>query len=247
MHNPAPDEINLALSPKGEPASVRVRIKESMRSRSFRLWIEGKTSAVLSKPKRASMKSALEFLNSNLDWLEKRLSEAGESLSLREYLKKRPHVYANGRKWDVWTINAREKPFFIEDANAGELVLACPEDSADETFEKLFADFARKKIMEQAEKISLETGIKFGRLSVRDQSSRWASRSSNGSLSFNWRIVLLQPELQDYIIRHELAHSRFMDHSVSFWIFLNRICPGAKRLDARLSKEGEEIFRIARK
>lgn len=101
--------------------------------------------------------------------------------------------------------------------------------------------------MEQAEKISLETGIKFGRLSVRDQSSRWASRSSNGSLSFNWRIVLLQPELQDYIIRHELAHSRFMDHSVSFWIFLNRICPGAKRLDARLSKEGEEIFRIARK
>ena len=84
MHNPAPDEINLALSPKGEPASIRVRIKESMRSRSFRLWIEGKTSAVLSKPKRASMKSALEFLNSNLDWLEKRLSEVGESLSLRE-------------------------------------------------------------------------------------------------------------------------------------------------------------------
>ena len=99
MHNPAPDEINLALSPKGEPASVRVRIKESMRSRSFRLWIEGKTSAVLSKPKRASMKSALEFLNSNLDWLEKRLSEVGESLSLREYLKKRPHVYANARRF----------------------------------------------------------------------------------------------------------------------------------------------------
>ncbi|MFR6032000.1 MAG: YgjP-like metallopeptidase domain-containing protein [Bacilli bacterium] len=208
--------------------------------------IEGKTSAVLSKPKRASMKSALEFLNSNLDWLEKRLSEVGESLSLREYLKKRPHVYANGRKWDVWTINARGKPFFIEDANAGELVLACPEDSADETFEKLFADFARKKIMEQAEKISLETGIKFGRLSVRDQSSRWASRSSNGSLSFNWRIVLL---CRNFRTTSSATNSPFR----ALWTirfhsgFFSTAYAGAKRLDARLSKEGEEIFRIARK
>ena len=72
------------------------------------------------------------------------------------------------------------------------------------------------------------------------------SRSSTGTLSFNWRMVLLPCELQDYIVCHELAHVRFMDHSVSFWIFLNRLLPNAKSLDARLSKEGSEVFSVAR-
>ncbi len=247
MPDTQPDEIILTLAPNGKPTTVRVRIKESSRSRNFRLWVEDKTSAVLSKPKRASKKSALEFLRTNLSWLEKRISCALERISLREYLKKRPLVYVDGREWKVWLVNARKDPFFVEDANAGELVIACPEDSADEIFERLFADFARNKLLELAEKISRETGISFKRLSVRDQASCWASRSSSGTLSFNWRILLLAPELQDYVVRHELAHSRFMDHSVSFWIFLNRICPGAKRLDARLSKEGAEIFKVARK
>ena len=67
-----------------------------------------------------------------------------------------------------------------------------------------------------------------------------------GGLSFNWRVMLLPRRLQQYVFRHELAHVRFMDHSTAFWIFLNRLIPGAKRLDAELSKIGGEIFKVGR-
>lgn len=84
----------------------------------------------------------------------------------------------------------------------------------------------------------------FSRVSVRDQSSRWASRSSSGTLSLNWRIMLLSPEHQKYMVLHELAHTKFMDHSVSFWIFLNRICPNTQKLDREISRLSVEFFAI---
>lgn len=246
MRDCGAEDESVRLETKNGLRDIVVQIKSSPRSRNFRMWVAGSGRVVVSKPSRASKAAAREFLLSNAAWLEKRLDSFKPPLSLLGYLSENPFVYADGKKFRIWLKPSRSGGFFVEDAQAGEVVFAYDEADAEGSLQKTFLKYAAEKISALAKRHSDETGMGFGRISVRGQSSRWASRSSTGTLSFNWRMVLLPCELQDYIVCHELAHVRFMDHSVSFWIFLNRLLPNAKSLDARLSKEGSEVFSVAR-
>jgi predicted metal-dependent hydrolase len=61
-----------------------------------------------------------------------------------------------------------------------------------------------------------------GRISIRDQRSRWGSASTNGSLNFNYRIASLPAHLVDYLVVHELCHLGQMNHSPAFWSLVAR-------------------------
>ncbi len=74
---------------------------------------------------------------------------------------------------------------------------------------------------EYAEKI----GVKVRRISIRDQKSRWGSCSSSGNLNFSWRLILMPEQVIDYIVAHEVAHLRHMNHSPDFWKLVSEICP----------------------
>jgi len=73
-------------------------------------------------------------------------------------------------------------------------------------------------------------GYKFNRVSIKNQKSRWGSCSKKGNLNFNYKIVLLAPELADYIIVHELCHLGQMNHSKEFWKLVVRTLPNYKML-----------------
>jgi len=72
---------------------------------------------------------------------------------------------------------------------------------------------------------ALELDVQPGRLVVRDQSSRWASASASGALSFSWRLVLAPPFVLDAVVVHELAHLRIRNHSRRFWALVEQHAP----------------------
>jgi predicted metal-dependent hydrolase len=63
------------------------------------------------------------------------------------------------------------------------------------------------------------------RVTVRNQKTRWGSCSSRGTISLNWRLIQTPDFVRDYIILHELAHLRHMNHSARFWQEVKRLCP----------------------
>ena len=77
------------------------------------------------------------------------------------------------------------------------------------------------------------------RISVRNQRSRWGSCSRRGTLCLNWRLVQAPEFVRDYIILHELAHLKEMNHSRRFWKEVARLYPDFARAEAWLKKHGQ--------
>jgi predicted metal-dependent hydrolase len=85
-------------------------------------------------------------------------------------------------------------------------------------------------------------GIEVHRISIRNQRSRWGSCSRGGSISLNWRLVLVPDFVREYVMLHELMHRRELNHSPRFWALVRQACP--RLVDARrwLRTEGQALF-----
>ena len=84
-------------------------------------------------------------------------------------------------------------------------------------------------------------GFRYANIAVRNQRTRWGSCSRRGNLSFNWRLVMLPPEVAEYLIFHELAHLKYLDHSPRFWRFVESMCPGFRHSERWLRKYGRSV------
>ncbi len=88
-----------------------------------------------------------------------------------------------------------------------------------------------------------EIGVTYGRVTIRHQSTRWGSCSSKGNLNFNCLLMLCPPEVQTYVVIHELCHRRHMNHSAAFWEEVRRHCPSYEAARAWLKENGAELIR----
>ena len=85
------------------------------------------------------------------------------------------------------------------------------------------------------------SGYTIGRVAIRSQKSRWGSCSAQGNLNFNYHIIFLPPELQDYIIVHEICHLKELHHQQTFWDLVEQQLPAYKQHQRALRLYEKEI------
>lgn len=95
---------------------------------------------------------------------------------------------------------------------------------------------ARQLVLARLEVFNQIYKFKYQRVSIRDQKTRWGSCSRQGNLNFSYKLIYLEPELQDYIIVHELCHLEELNHSVRFWRLVAKAVPDFSRRRARLRR-----------
>jgi len=84
---------------------------------------------------------------------------------------------------------------------------------------------ARAELPVRLRELAHQYGLAVSRVSIRNQRTRWGSCGRDGHISLNWRLVLMPPEVRDYVLIHELMHLRRLDHSPAYWKLVAAACP----------------------
>jgi predicted metal-dependent hydrolase len=229
---------------------IPLEIRRRKGTRHVRLRIGHQNQIMLSVPWRCSDNEALKFADKQREWIAKQLAKAPAARTITDWLEEHPQISGSGDLFFVKVIYVtdRIRADYIFGAGGSEIILRIPARSEhpDATLLQLVRRFAKEamhcRVAYHAKRLSLN----FSKLSVRDQSSRWGSCSSSCSISLNWRLVLLAPELQDYVILHELAHLTEMNHSQHFWALLDDYDPERIAHERRLDALTAEIMRVGR-
>jgi len=107
--------------------------------------------------------------------------------------------------------------------------------------ERWYRRRARIEIGVRLDAATAGAGSRYSSLQIRGQRTRWASCSSSGAMSFNWRLLLAPAEVVDYIVEHEVAHLEVQDHSARFWALVASRCPDSRRHESWLRRHGHAL------
>ncbi|MBE6723965.1 MAG: M48 family metallopeptidase [Ruminococcaceae bacterium] len=107
---------------------------------------------------------------------------------------------------------------------------------------RALAEDALLDLPERVRRYAPLVGVTYGRITVRNQKTRWGSCSSAGNLNFNCLLMLTPPEVRDYVVIHELCHRLEMNHSPRFWAEVARVCPDYKLRLRWLKEHGGAIM-----
>ena len=104
---------------------------------------------------------------------------------------------------------------------------------------------ARQALSELPPRLSIfaeQMGVTYRRVTIRNQRTRWGSCSSKGGINLNCLLMLCPREIQDYVMVHELAHRREMNHSARFWAIVEGVIPDYRERRRWLREHGDAII-----
>lgn len=192
--------------------------------RTICLSIDANALLTVRAPHKSRQERIANFILSRKSWIEKHtkiLSARSQCLAVPKFQSGSSFPFL-GRLYPLSVVKEALCFFSYEHG-------FCISEKFIQNAESMFACWYRRqaqtilssKLAESAEK----HGFEYSRFKLSSASARWGSCSSSGCLSLSWRLIMLPPEIIDYVIFHELAHTKEMNHSSAFWDFLGSIMP----------------------
>lgn len=193
--------------------SVIVALKTNARARRLILRLNKQgTGAVLTLPPRLSRTRALAFLEQSKPWLEQQFAKSSPRTSLSHGAT----LLYHGEHYTLQAPGGRRGIVVCDEASR---TITVPGETAH--VERRLKDWMKKQALAEVTTASRHyanaMGTSIGRITIRDQSSRWGSCSANGDLSYSWRLVMAPPWILRYVAAHEVAHRLHMNHGRHFW------------------------------
>ena len=101
---------------------------------------------------------------------------------------------------------------------------------------------AAEQLIPRLRELAARLGLTVGRVSIRNQRSRWGSCSRTGAIALNFRLVQMPPAVADYVLIHELMHLQQQNHGPRFWRLVEHACPDYREAERWLRRHGRTLF-----
>ena len=199
----------------GTPFDFRVR--RSPRARRVRVSVDGSGEVEVVLPKRAPERAAAQAVRELTPWIERRRRTLARAAA--EIARPEGTVPYLGRDLRLVPQPGRERVHRRGDE------LLVPKRDAAAAIERWYRRQARAEIGPRLDAATARAGTSYTGLTIRGQKTRWASCSTTGHMSFNWRLLLAPEAVLDYVVEHEVCHLERMDHSPRFWALLESRVP----------------------
>ncbi|WP_088916712.1 M48 family metallopeptidase [Granulosicoccus antarcticus] len=242
----------MAQQIRDQSAELDYELLVSSRARRVSLKIEPGRGLMVTIPKRFARRDVPAVVESHRAWIEKTLDSM--QLSVPERFRQWPPeslvLPAIGQVLELSFHASGEHSRLAERSVSGNIgkQIFVPLVAASSDQKKVLAELAvvlkglaRHYLPVRLAMLAEEHGLVFQRTQIRGQRTRWGSCSTTGTISLNYKLLFLSPELVDYVLLHELAHTLHMNHSPDFWRQLQSMHPDARQLDARLKQAGQEV------
>ncbi len=220
---------------------ARIEIRPMRSARRLRLRFDESSGALkLTCPARMSRRTALAWALDQREWIEAQLARA---------LPAEPFVAGGvipfeGRDTIIaWSEAAPRTP------RLDRAMLHCggPEARLARRIETFLKKLALATMSQEVAEFALRAGVVSGPVSVGDAGSRWGSCSSHARIRLSWRLILAPPEVRRYVVAHEVAHLKHLDHGPEFKAFEAQLFgPGLSEAKATLRRIGPRLRRIGR-
>ncbi|HEY3762709.1 MAG TPA: SprT family zinc-dependent metalloprotease [Verrucomicrobiae bacterium] len=199
---------------------IPLAIIRNNQARRYLLKLRSDGSARLTIPRRGSITEGRRFAERNTEWLAQQL----------EKLAAHP---VEPKQWLIGTeIFFRGELVRIESDAAGSIhfgtermKVSAAQSDLRSAIQNHLRNLASQELPPRVMELAALHGMNVSRVTVRNQKSRWGSCSRRGTISLNWRLIQTPIFVRDYIILHELAHRRQMNHSEKFWQEVERLFP----------------------
>ena len=230
--------------------TYRVQLKRVDTARRFVLRVRGATrDAVLTMPRRASLKDAAEFAERNAAWVSVRLRRLPQQVPFVDGAvfplqgAATRIVHAPGERGVVWRVPARESQV----DGMPKLYVAGDLPHVERRVGDWLRAQARKEIGAAVAHYAALLSRPTPSISLRDTTTRWGSCSAAGSLNFSWRLIMAPPEVLHYLAAHEVCHLEQMNHSPRFWKLCRSICAETDVAEVWLKAHGADLHRYGAK
>jgi predicted metal-dependent hydrolase len=226
------------LSVTLEDRVIPLSIRRHRRARRISLRLSAARDAiVMTLPVRASVASGMEFFTSKAGWVLANV-ETDRNVAFADGIT----LPVLGEEYTIRRMEGRG----VSALEEGELRVHC----APEFVARRVRDFLKKHLrdicLQRATFMSDTLGKTIREVKIRDTRSRWGSCSRRGTLTFHWQLVFAPDGVLDYLVAHEVAHLKEMNHGVRFWRTVAQLCPGYETQRRWLKREGHGLHRYGK-
>jgi predicted metal-dependent hydrolase len=227
----------------GTASGFSVRPNKRARKLSIKVFPRGRVEVVV--PPRTRPETVQAFVRENTEWINNaRASFAAIHPPEPFVLPNRIELAAIGQSYRVRYERRSNQSTVTYRCSANTLVLSGR--TGDDALcvaalKRWLAGIAKNEFGPQLRALAASTDNPYKKMHVRGQRTCWGSHSSSGTISINYCLLFLDPDIVHYLMIHELCHARHMNHSKRFWQRVSQFEPAYKRLDKALSDSWRDV------